>query len=96
MPRRYATYLPEFQTWHQLSTIGSYLLGLGFTITLIYMIQSLINGEKAPRNPWDARTLEWETDSPPIEHNFHTQPVVKHGPYEFPEIDYSKSTGGGH
>jgi len=96
MPRRYATYLPEFQTWHQLSTVGSYLLGLGFTITLIYMIQSLINGEKAPRNPWGARSLEWETDSPPIEHNFHTQPVVKYGPYEFPEIDYSKSTGGGH
>jgi cytochrome c oxidase subunit 1 len=96
MPRRYATYLPEFQTWHQLSTVGSYLLGLGFTITLIYMIASLIKGEKAGRNPWGARTLEWETDSPPIEHNFHVQPVVKHGPYEFPEIDHSMSTGGGH
>ena len=96
MPRRYATYLPEFQTWHQLSTLGSYLLGLGFTITLIYMIASLIKGEKAGRNPWGARTLEWETDSPPIEHNFHVQPVVKHGPYEFPEIDHSMSTGGGH
>lgn len=96
MPRRYANYLPEFQSWHQLSTIGSYLLGLGFLITLIYLIQSLINGEKAPKNPWGARSLEWETDSPPIEHNFHVQPVVKHGPYEFPEIDHSMSTGGGH
>jgi cytochrome c oxidase subunit 1 len=96
MPRRYANYLPEFQTWHQISTIGSYLLGLGFFITLIYMIQSLINGEKAPKNPWGARTLEWETDSPPIEHNFHVQPVVKHGPYEFPEIDHSMANGGGH
>ncbi|NBX16910.1 MAG: cytochrome c oxidase subunit I [Proteobacteria bacterium] len=96
MPRRYATYLPEFQTWHQLSTLGSYLLGLGFSITLVYMIASLIKGEKASRNPWGGRSLEWETDSPPIEHNFHVQPVVKHGPYEFPEIDHSMSTGGGH
>jgi cytochrome c oxidase subunit 1 len=96
MPRRYANYLPEFQTWHQISTIGSYLLGLGFFITLIYMIQSLINGEKAPKNPWGGLSLEWETDSPPIEHNFHGQPVVNHGPYEFPEIDHSKSNRGGH
>jgi cytochrome c oxidase subunit 1 len=96
MPRRYATYLPEFQTWHQLSTLGSYLLGLGFSITLVYMIASLIKGDKASRNPWGGRSLEWETDSPPIEHNFHVQPVVKHGPYEFPEIDHSMSTGGGH
>ncbi|NBO38130.1 cytochrome c oxidase subunit I [bacterium] len=94
MPRRYANYLPEFQTLHQISTVGSYLLGLGFLITLIYMIQSLINGEKASKNPWEAMSLEWQTDSPPIEHNFHVQPVVKHGPYEFPEIDHSLARGG--
>jgi cytochrome c oxidase subunit 1 len=97
MPRRYATYIPEqFQTWHQISTIGSYILGLGFFITLCYMIQSLINGQKAPANPWGGLSLEWETDSPPIEHNFHVQPVVKHGPYEFPEIDHSMASRGGH
>ncbi|MFZ9519454.1 MAG: cytochrome c oxidase subunit I [Silvanigrellaceae bacterium] len=97
MPRRYANYITDqFQTGHQISTIGSYMLGLGFFITLCYMIQSLINGEKAPKNPWGGRSLEWETDSPPIEHNFHVQPVVKHGPYEFPEIDHSMATGGGH
>jgi cytochrome c oxidase subunit 1 len=97
MPRRYATYIPEqFQTWHQASTIGSYILGLGFFITLCYMIQSLINGQKAPPNPWGGLSLEWETDSPPIEHNFHVQPVVKHGPYEFPEIDHSMASRGGH
>jgi len=96
MPRRYANYLPEFQNLHQLSTYGSYILGLGFFITLLYMIQSLINGKKAPANPWEAKSLEWETDSPPIEHNFHTQPIVTHGPYDFPEIDHSMSTRGGH
>jgi len=96
MPRRYANYLPEFESLHRISTYGSYILGLGFFITLCYMIYSLINGEKASANPWEAKSLEWETDSPPIEHNFHTQPVVTHGPYDFPEIDHSMTTRGGH
>jgi cytochrome c oxidase subunit 1 len=96
MPRRYATFLPEFQSLHQISTLGSYILGLGFFITLIYMIHSLIKGEKAPANPWEGLSLEWEAASPPIEHNFHGQPVVKNGPYEFPEIDYSQAPRGGH
>ena len=28
MPRRYARYLPEFEVFHQMSTIGSMVLGL--------------------------------------------------------------------
>ena len=29
MPRRYYNYLPEFQSLHQLSTLGAYILGVG-------------------------------------------------------------------
>jgi cytochrome c oxidase subunit 1 len=39
----------------------------------------------APANPWRAVGLEWQTASPPTEHNFDEIPVVTHGPY-----DYSK------
>jgi len=39
-------------------------------------------------------TLEWQTASPPIEHNFHDQPHVYTSPYDFPEID--KSAGNFH
>ncbi len=83
MPRRYATYIPEFTNLHQLSTYGSFILLLGFLVHLFVFIHSLVAGRPAPKNPWGGLSLEWETDSPPIEHNFHHEPLVKHGPYDF-------------
>ncbi|HHN78537.1 MAG TPA: cytochrome c oxidase subunit I [Phycisphaerales bacterium] len=83
MPRRYASYVDEFQMLHQISTFGSWVLLVGFLIHLFNFIYSLIAGPKAPPNPWGGLTLEWETESPPIEHNFHHEPLVKHGPYDF-------------
>ena len=32
-------------------------------------------------------SLEWATQTPPIEHNFHGQPRVDSDPYNFPQID---------
>jgi cytochrome c oxidase subunit 1 len=89
MPRRYYAYLPEYQTMHQISTIGSYILAIGLVWILIYLIHSLFRGAKAPANPWGAVSLEWQTQSPPIEHNFHETPRVTGSPYDFPEIDKS-------
>ncbi len=83
MPRRYATYIPEFTHLHQISTYGSFILLLGFLVHLFVFIHSLVAGRPAPKNPWGGLTLEWETDSPPIEHNFHHEPLVKHGPYDY-------------
>lgn len=85
MPRRYFTYLPEFQRYHQGSTIGSWILGLGLLIAAITLMAPLFRKKEydAPDNPWGARTMEWETTSPPITHNFETQPVLRHGPYDF-------------
>lgn len=83
MPRRYYNYIDEFQALHQISTIGAFMLGLGFLIIFVYLVASLINGKKASSNPWGARTLEWQISSPPIEHNFEHIPVVLHGPYDF-------------
>ncbi len=86
MPRRYASYVDEFQMLHQVSTFGSWVLLIGFLIHLFNFIYSLIAGPKAPPNPWGGLTLEWETESPPIEHNFHHEPLVKHGPYDFETV----------
>lgn len=83
MPRRYANYVDEFQLLHQISSVGSLLLLIGFLIHLFVFVQSLLAGEKAPANPWGGLTLEWECESPPIEHNFHKEPILKHGPYDF-------------
>ncbi len=86
MPRRYANYVDEFQTLHQISSAGSLILLLGFLAHLLVFVQSLISGEKASPNPWGGLTLEWETESPPIEHNFHKEPILKHGPYDFDTV----------
>ena len=82
MPRRYYDYIKPYETLNQISTIGSWLISAGFLLVLITIIHSLLKGRKAPANPWDARTLEWQTQSPPIHENFSKQPEVTKGPYE--------------
>jgi len=86
MPRRYASYVDHFEWMHQVSTIGSQILLLGFLVHLGVFLHSLVAGAKAPPNPWGGLSMEWETSSPPIEHNFHHEPVVKHGPYDFDDV----------
>jgi len=45
---------------------------------------SMFKGEKATKNPWNATTLEWTTESPPPHGNFGSElPVVYRGPYEY-------------
>jgi cytochrome c oxidase subunit 1 len=91
MPRRYHSYVPQFQQQHVLSTIGAYILLAGFLLIAGYLIASLRGGRKAGPNPWGGASLEWATASPPIEHNFHHQPMVDTDPYNFPQIDRTGS-----
>ncbi len=87
MPRRYADYVDEFTIYHVISTVGSWLLLVGFLIHLFVFLHSLVAGKKAPPNPWGALTLEWTHTGPtPIEHNFHHEPVVTHGPYDYDDV----------
>jgi cytochrome c oxidase subunit 1 len=83
MPRRYYSYPPQYQWLHVLATGGSYLLGASVLLSLGNLFAALWYGEPAVDNPWDARTLEWLTSSPPPEHNFSSTPVVDRGPYAF-------------
>jgi cytochrome c oxidase subunit 1 len=83
MPRRYYDYLPQFQQLHQISTVGSWILGLGFFVALTCFVKSLINGKKAPRNPWGSAALEWQTASPPPLANFVEVPTITRGPYDY-------------
>jgi len=83
MPRRYYDYLPEFEGLHRMSTMGSWILGLGFLILLYNFVQSLLNGKKSPRNPWGSAALEWQTATPPPLYNFVKTPVITRGPYEY-------------
>ncbi len=83
MPRRYYNYLDQFQQLHVFSTFGSWVLGTGLILAAVSMLSSLRKPYDAPRNPWGGSTLEWETQSPPIEHNFDQDMVLKHAPYDY-------------
>lgn len=83
MPRRYATYAPEFTLFHQISTIGSLIMAVGFFVVAINLVVSIFKGKKAPVNPWNARTLEWQAASPPITENFLELPDTSIGPYDY-------------
>lgn len=83
MPRRYHDYLPQYTMWNQISTFGSWMIAFGFIIMAVYLIRSLFVGERAPNNPWGAKSLEWTTPSPPPTENFETVPTVTSDPYEF-------------
>ncbi len=84
MPRRYANYAERFTDLHQLSTVGSWILGSGLFLVLGYGLWSLFRGEKVPANPWGAATLEWtNTAAIPDHHNFKRTPLVTRGPYDF-------------
>jgi cytochrome c oxidase subunit I len=88
MPRRYATYAPEFQVLNVMSTAGSSILGVAYLLPFCYLIWSLKNGPIAGPNPWRATGLEWQTPSPPTTFNFDRTPIVTIGPYAYsPEAD---------
>ncbi len=82
MPRRYYDTLPEFQIFHTISTIGSWVMVSGILIMVFNLIQGLRKGKPAPANPWGGTTLEWQIASPPPVENFDVIPTVTRGPYE--------------
>ena len=79
MPRRIYTYPAEFgwQSYNLISTLGSYLLGLGILLFLLNYFYTLWRGEEAPANPWQADSLEWATTSPPPNYGFADLPLVR-------------------
>jgi cytochrome c oxidase subunit 1 len=83
MPRRYYDYLPQFEQLHQVSTIGSWLIGFGFLVLGIMFVRSLLGGKPAPRNPWGSAALEWMTPTPPPLYNFVKDPVLTRGQYDY-------------
>jgi cytochrome c oxidase subunit I len=85
MPRRYASYPPEFQVLNIFSTAGASVLGVGMLMPVIYLLHSLLYGKAAGDNPWMLPGLEWRTSSPPPTENFEVTPVVTWEAYEFGE-----------
>jgi cytochrome aa3-600 menaquinol oxidase subunit 1 len=80
MTRRVYTY-PAGIGWtgyNFVSTIGAYLMGLGFVFIVIQVLYSVKYGERdLTGDPWDGRTLEWSIPSPAPHYNFAHIPEVK-------------------
>jgi cytochrome c oxidase subunit I len=87
--RRYAdasavAYLQPLQPVHQFMSIAAFITATAQILFLINFFWSLKSGPKASKNPWNATTLEWITDSPPPHDNFGGHfPSVYRGPYDF-------------
>jgi len=64
--------------WNLVSSIGAFILAFGVLLFFINVFISSRRSERAPLDPWDARSLEWMTNSPPKEHNFDVIPAVGH------------------
>jgi cytochrome c oxidase subunit 1 len=85
MPRRYWDYDPRYQIYHQLSTIGAFVLGISMFVTVMSLISSFWTGKRAPRNPWGGASLEWQAPTPPPLYNFE-KPVVVHELYHYDDL----------
>jgi cytochrome c oxidase subunit 1 len=83
MPRRYASYPPEFQVLNVFSTAGATILGVGYLLPILYLTWSLKYGEIAGSNPWQATGLEWQIQSPPLTENFAVTPIMDHEAYDY-------------
>jgi cytochrome c oxidase subunit 1 len=79
MPRRVYTYLPEmgWGFWNAVSTVGAFVVALGFALTLVNALWARRRGAPAGDNPWNGSTLEWATASPPLNCNFAEVPVIE-------------------
>jgi heme/copper-type cytochrome/quinol oxidase subunit 1 len=79
MPRRIYRYehSPEWGDMNMISTIGSWILGIGVLVTVVNVLISVKRGRKAGNDPWKGNTLEWFTQSPPPENNFDVVPRVR-------------------
>lgn len=86
MPRRMAHY--SNLAWHPLlivAAVGAFTILFGVISLVIQLVVSIRNRKSnadLTGDPWNARTLEWATASPPAEYNFAVIPTV-HGLDEF-------------
>jgi cytochrome c oxidase subunit 1 len=79
MPRRYASYDPQYQTLNVISTAGAVLLGLSMLPFFYNVWKTRVSGEQVTtEDPWGyGNSLEWATSCPPPRHNFVSLPRIR-------------------
>ncbi|MES2054376.1 MAG: cytochrome o ubiquinol oxidase subunit I [Pseudomonadota bacterium] len=70
---------PSYQIWFQIAAFGAVLIAVGIGAMLVQFYVSFRKREAlrdTTGDPWDGRTLEWSTSSPPPDYNFAFTPVI--------------------
>lgn len=70
---------PSLQIWFWIAGFGAFLILLGIVAFLAQIAYSIWKRDElrdVTGDPWDGRTLEWATSSPPPAYNFAFTPVV--------------------
>jgi cytochrome o ubiquinol oxidase subunit 1 len=111
-PRRIDHYSSStgWQPLYIISLIGFILISCGIGIQVYQVIKSILHRKenRASRDPWNGRTLEWAAHSPPPFYNFAIIPEVRSHeafwdmkqegwkpPDKFHDIECFKNTGAG-
>ncbi|MBI2936106.1 MAG: cbb3-type cytochrome c oxidase subunit I [Chloroflexi bacterium] len=83
MNRRVADYPAFLADTNFLISVAAFLLAASFLVMVYNLVRSWARGPVASANPWQARTLEWQTSSPPPLENFLRPPTVVGHPYDY-------------
>jgi len=90
---------PSLQIWFQIAAFGAVLIALGIASFLIQLVVSYRRREELrdhTGDPWNGRTLEWSTSSPPPNYNFAFTPEVHDGDawYQMKQRNYLRPAEG--
>jgi cytochrome o ubiquinol oxidase subunit 1 len=81
MTRRLQHYdVPEWQPWLIVAALGAALIAVGIALQVIQLVWSIRHRESlrdATGDPWNGRTLEWSTPSPPPMFNYPILPDIE-------------------
>ncbi|SDM00322.1 cytochrome c oxidase subunit I+III [Franzmannia pantelleriensis] len=97
MPRRIYTYetVMGWEIFNLLSSIGGFVMSAGIAMVLLDIALHFRFGRPAPRNPWNADTLEWANTLPPSPYNLVSLPTVhsRHPMWDDPDLPRSTAAG---
>ena len=90
---------PGLWIWFVIAGFGAFLVALGIAAMLMQFYVSIRDRARlrdTTGDPWNGRTLEWATSSPPPDYNFAFTPVVHDGDawWDMKAHGYARPTGG--